>query len=84
MKYQPSNLAANNSFQAFFFVLDAKINVIVPRMMLTIAEMASKERKSEYIGYEYSRIKSLKILFAFLILYVENEQNSLSRRLCKG
>ena len=33
--------------------------------------MASKERKSEYIGYEYSRIKSLKILFAFHILLVE-------------
>ena len=36
---------------------------MVPRMMLTRAEMASKERKSEYIGYGFSMSTSLKIIF---------------------
>ena len=63
IKYHPRSFAANNSFHAFVFVLEAKIKVIVPRIMLTKAEMASKERKSEYIGYDYSKEKTLKILF---------------------
>jgi hypothetical protein len=49
IKNQPNKRAAKCSFQELFFVLEARINVIIPKIKLTIPEMDERERKSAYI-----------------------------------